>query len=102
LNWQYLHEYVDCRIDAKKVVWDAGDAAWFSADGERMVTTEWRGDMVADALSNRGAEGWEVCHMEARWSWRVKEVWGPGATAGYAYPNHLVGYYVTFRRPATP
>lgn len=47
---------------------------------------------VKDGLDAWGADGWEVVHMEAAWDWHR----GPEGN----WPEHLRGYYVTFKRQA--
>jgi len=47
---------------------------------------------VKDGLNAWGADGWEVVHMEAAWDWHRG---GEGS-----WPEHLRGYYVTFKRQA--
>jgi hypothetical protein len=47
---------------------------------------------VKEALTAWGADGWEVVHMEAVWTWRQE--------GGASWPECLRGYYVTFKRGA--
>lgn len=101
MKWEYLHEYVEARVESGKVVMDGGKHGSYLAAGKK-VTTQLDDGVISAKLSDRGREGWELVNVEARWSWYMYENWDSRTVewgvASYTLPSHLLGYYCVFRR----
>ncbi len=100
MKYEYLHEFIWCRTASEKVVFKAAyNSDYYSLENRREVKSDYDEERINAALATRGNEGWEIVNMEPRWSWYVRSDDSPRGV-GYAFPNHLTGYWVTFRRNA--
>ena len=71
-NYEYQHAFIQHTLD--------------TAEAASSIPLD-----VSEGLTAWGADGWEVVHMEAVWTWHQ-------AAQGKTWPETLRGYYVTFKR----
>jgi hypothetical protein len=91
-RWEYYHEYISVFPDD-------------TPENEEEVLV-WDPRKLLARLVELGEEGWEAISLVPHWYWEHKDyeqergnplAWGTPSSV-WAYPESILGYYVTFKR----